>query len=688
MDPRRALLSLPILALLAGAAARARPVVEQEPPAREPIDIRMEEEAEVRRLFIDVLAVDRDGRPMPGLTKEDFKIRLDYLWRKIYSVDDLCPCEVDASGAVSVVRESTHEGSIRLAEVDTRYILYFDFSQLTPAGRHEAIAQARRWVEEAMRPDDRAMVVAHATEVGLKEFSPFTSDREGLLRAIDRIAEEPGLVDPFPSLLPSRIEMCRDGTLGCSQLGRRDYLQMRRSLRAMLGFLTRMDSVPGRKALLLFHENMTLFPGRLYDPSGPGQDLPSPPTAFSPDLSHGPLPPRRRPIEVAYVPDVLELAGEVGAAATSSRTAIYPLVAGWSRGWTANFGANLADFSGGEHNRGSTDLAAVLDGAGRECQCIYRIGVEPPSAKSRIYRTKVKVRGRALPSRYRIHYLTRRDRWARRATAVLTNPEDAWGLEIDAALVPRAVENGRWTLDVQVALDLETLESASIDGRPEWEWEVGVLLAELESRKVREMLGVSTARREAATAGGSWVVHERTFEDLKPGEYEVRAFVRDRTADVYGGARAKLELPSPKRGGVAGPLVLRRRGPHRVASLPLRENWDSIDWMDAAPVDGAWSPLGLREQRPGDPLLFLSWVCPAGTETSLPSVRRYIARSDEPPIELREGEANEEGRCARWVDRLDTGALRAGAYEYLVGPVSPGDDSLTAAAPFKIKTGF
>jgi hypothetical protein len=61
-------------------------------PTIAPIQVDLVEQTERTLLLLDVEAVDGQGRPMLGLVKDDFRIRVNYLWRGIYSVDDLCPC--------------------------------------------------------------------------------------------------------------------------------------------------------------------------------------------------------------------------------------------------------------------------------------------------------------------------------------------------------------------------------------------------------------------------------------------------------------------------------------------------------------------------------------------------------------------------------------------------------------------
>ena len=81
-------------------------------------------------LFIDIEGVDEDGRPLTGLKKEDFTLRVNYTWPKIYSVDDLCPCG-DAAPRLALLQAAPH------------YVFYFDYGLLGTAGRTQAIEEAK-----------------------------------------------------------------------------------------------------------------------------------------------------------------------------------------------------------------------------------------------------------------------------------------------------------------------------------------------------------------------------------------------------------------------------------------------------------------------------------------------------------------------------------------------------------------
>ena len=160
-------LVLMVLLLIAGGL----PSATQDEPANqdEPLDLGLTERADISLMFIDVIAVDAAGRPMPGLKKEDFRLKLDYVPREIYSVDDLCPCSAQGEplAAAPVESELTADLAPIREQKPPLFVLYFDFSQLQQNGRAQALQEGRRWIEQAMQPDDRAMLVGYTGKAGV-----------------------------------------------------------------------------------------------------------------------------------------------------------------------------------------------------------------------------------------------------------------------------------------------------------------------------------------------------------------------------------------------------------------------------------------------------------------------------------------------------------------------------------------
>ena len=679
----------------------------------EPLDIGLTERTGMSLLFIDVEALDKHGRPMPGLVKEDFRIRVNYVWREIYSVDDLCPCLAEPALAQPGATETT----TRLARMDPQataatrklnrpvYVLYFDTSQLQRDGRAVALDEARRWVREIKQPEDAAMVVAFARDTGVRRVTPVTADGERLLQGIREVDEDPDMLDEFPSQLARRMGMCIDGTVSCYYTSRKDYFQSRASFRSLLNFVTELDEIPERKILFFFHQNNSIFPGRLYTVRTMADAqlgyAPDDPTGINRELSRAQFSARDGLGRIMFdgrssglTPDLVSIVDAIGGTATASRTAVYPIVAGSSQIWVVNFGANMADYTGGHYNRDAVDMSKVVDDAGRGCGCFYRIGLRiDERSKSKVFRTKVKINGQELRSHYRVQYVTQADRWMRKAQSILENPAEFTDIELQAAIVPFRGGGKEWDLRVQVAVDLDALMLARENVTNQGEWEIGALLADSRGKHSWEMLAVSRLREKPPDERKkddldeeeeTVVVHERTFRGLKAGSYQLRAFIKDRTAKLYGGVETEIYLPAVEEPTLVGPLARRAAVRHFSSSLPMRDRKNervqsrSVSLRDSVPRTDARFANGV-------PIEFTTWVCPGYVKEVRNQIRRSVLQDGTVVLEPGKPKLRRAGECVAVSDEIETTGLTEGSYTYRAewnGPADP--QPLQSDAVFEI----
>lgn len=620
-------------------------------------------------MLLDVEVLDEEGRPVPGLTEKDFTVRLNGKPWPIYSLDDLCPTPEDPGIDDANTSRASAQGSSSSPAAETppdppaplrdklRYALYFDFSRLALDGRSLATDEGRRWVRETMQPDDEAMVAAYSTRAGLKRIAAFTSDKTVLLEAIDEAFNDVELRDTYSNELFTRMEQCclrcRDygvppiccnqccptGGIACKSYGWEEYRHSRYSFKALQRFLTGLAEQPGRKAVVLFQQNLSSKPQNML-----GIDT----------------------------QDHLRLIEEIGADATQARATLSTAFAGdvrvnqqWVQDWAVNIGANFADFTGGSYNRAPNDLSGMVDSVGRAPDCIYRIGLEPPDpTEGAMYTAKVALRDRLLPYRYRIQHLTESDKWWRKTLDVLDDPRQARDVGVVASVVPVHASRGRWDVNVQVALDIDTLELLERGEKQSGQWEVGALLIRDRGYgKKWEMLGQASLARKGEGESQAVVLHQRELVGLEPGTYELRAFARDKWADLYGGGSGKLVLPKPGKTGLVGPFVMRAGASRVVSTLPLRDAGAAAKVRTDRLETGA-VPLGNRDAVVGEPLEFTTWLCPGPPEDDEIEVRRYVSADGEPLFRLEEARIVRGGECVSVGDTLDTTPLQPGRYAY------------------------
>ena len=636
--------------LLAASAGGARGVEEKKKD--QPLHLGLVEETGVDLTLVDVEVTDKNGRPIRGLKKDDFAITLDWKAWPVYSVDDLCereelPSTVVDEGLPGALIGSRPALADRRPENPARFVLYFDFSELQSDGRARAIAQAKRWIRESLRAGDEASIVTYATDAGLKERSQFTSDRRKLAAAIDAAEADTKQTEAWPAFLPHR--MCECGTSSgackpdptqCPSYAVNEYFHTRRALEAFRAFLDALGDIPGRKAVLYFNEDGVLQPGSLY-----GQD----------EHQGG---------------DNTVLLDDLSSVAIASRATVYPVFAGDHLepsvlpGAAVNFGANLANATGGRYNRGLLDLESLMDKAARAGACVYRIGLRPPDGAARgAHQVRVEAGRTKVPWIYRVRFENPLDRWLDRARAVLRNPAGAVDLPLAAALVPLRTTGGRWKLSVQVALDADAFAFLpAVEGRSA-QWQVGALLHREGNNESWEMLGVSNVTRKGAAGPGTAVVHRRDIDELRPGTYRLAAFVRDDNTSLFGGAEAVIELPQAGSGRIAGPVIMRSPRKFSMAALPALAGKD-IKGTSVSQLREDALPQRAAPVATGESLEIETWLCPGAARNDAPLPVRFVSKNGTPVFRFEPGEPRDAGGCLMFADVIDAAGLGAGVYSY------------------------
>jgi len=257
---------------------------------------------------------------------------------------------------------------------------------------------------------------------------------------------------------------------------------------------------------------------------------------------------------------------------------------------------------------------------------------------------------------------------------------------VQVAILPVRVDRKTWDVAVQVAIDTRRLLAIPRGPRQEAGWEVGARLQRLEGTDRWEMLGVSRGSIGGGTVPDVTILHTREIRGLRPGRYRLTAFVRDRLASVFGGAEAVLDLPDPKKGGVAGPVLLRANRPRVVSSLPLVKSAGSTDPLGdfrEGQRDRGPSPAGSEPIGRGEVLAFESWVCPA-REGDPPVPTRFISHDGQPVYRPGDPRVETIGPCRRIVDEVSTASLDPGRYGYVLRRGSSPKAGADSGVPFLV----
>lgn len=115
-----------------------------------------------RVVTVDVWAADKKGRPVAGLTADDFELS-------------------DNGQPVEITKFSPGSGSLRL-------ILYFDNLHTQAAGRGRVIEDLNTALGQGIGTDTQVMVVTYDGILTLKQ--PFTADMGAIISALKQVDSE------------------------------------------------------------------------------------------------------------------------------------------------------------------------------------------------------------------------------------------------------------------------------------------------------------------------------------------------------------------------------------------------------------------------------------------------------------------------------------------------------------------
>jgi VWFA-related protein len=163
----------PPIAVIATVLCLALPLAAQPPQFRSGIEL----------VEVDVSVLDKDRRPVRGLTKFDFMVLEDGRPQEIVSAVEInVPDPVETPAAW--MREIAPDVKANLASSDRLIVLVLDDAQvrMQPA-MSQAVKEIGRRIVDRLGPADLAAVVFTRDNSGAQ---PFTSDRSRLLRAVDK----------------------------------------------------------------------------------------------------------------------------------------------------------------------------------------------------------------------------------------------------------------------------------------------------------------------------------------------------------------------------------------------------------------------------------------------------------------------------------------------------------------------
>lgn len=443
--PLLPLLGLLLLAVTRAAAAQAAP--DAPPDGGAFMDI-----VNVDVVNVDVYVTERSGKPVTGLTADDFEIYED--GRRVAITNFYAETEEAPAGAPAIPAPAVPGRPAGVEQVpdDQRLylVVFIDNFNIRPFNRNRVFRRLREFLDATVGTTDRVMLTTYNRS--LKQRVPFTGDSREVNAALFEIEKETGFGVHRDSDRRDLIEAIEDAETSSEAMARvRSYAgsyfnDTMVTIDAMREVVTTLGGLPGRKAFLYVSDGIPMIAAEdiyLY---------------LNEKFRDGSY------ILQAREFDATRRFQELAALANANRVTFYTVDAGGLRTPSASSaeqqtaGASafidtqnihnlqaplrtLADETGGRAILNTNDVGEQLFAVQRDLRSFYSLGYQPASAgDGRYHRVEVKVKRKGLQVRHRAGYRDKsvEQRMSDGVTAALLFGELGNPLEL-------AVETGQMT---------------------------------------------------------------------------------------------------------------------------------------------------------------------------------------------------------------------------------------------------
>jgi VWFA-related protein len=165
--------------------AVSAPLFAQQPPAPAPAT-GAQEKVQVTIVQVEALVMDKDGKTVPNLKKEDFTMSIGGIPANITTVDVICPVGAMAD-PVPLKKDQTSVEMIAPG-MKRRVIFAFDYTFLSVTMRPQVLDAAEYMLRLSKTPEEEVMIVALTSEVRVEQ--KFTSDIRQLVATLSRMKHD------------------------------------------------------------------------------------------------------------------------------------------------------------------------------------------------------------------------------------------------------------------------------------------------------------------------------------------------------------------------------------------------------------------------------------------------------------------------------------------------------------------
>lgn len=468
------------------------PALAQEPTPEPAEEETFFESIDVEVVNLEVFVADREGKPVSGLTREDFEVVED---GKPVEVTNFFGVEAETREAAPVPGAPDPGTALPTGPAPGEQTLHLavviDNLTLTPQNRNRLLQSIEKDVLPRLRPADRALVaVVEGSAVRIVQ--RLTSDPAQLRAALEqttltapqgvaRVAEKRELLSRIDSVglqIPGEsqnlnVSIVEQLYYDLQTYAQQRTLEARTSLGAVSAFVSSLSGLPGRKAVLYVGGGLSVRPGEAlyqawqnkFGSIGPARGL---------DMRSSSFEGRREDLTRAFE-DLVEHAN-------ANRVTFYSLGAleelgisaasGGSGNWgldlenleKMNLQESLETLAGGTGGIAAVDLSdprSMFDRMRQDFDSYYSLGYVPARRRDgKNRKIEVRVRGRkdlAVRHRQGRRDQTNRERMTDRTLAALTLDAGGNPLELAVDFVGEKSEKKEYQVDVLVKFPLAKL---------------------------------------------------------------------------------------------------------------------------------------------------------------------------------------------------------------------------------------
>src|SRR5688500_766123 len=223
-------------------------------------------------VLVDVHVVDKQGKPILGLTPEEFEVQISGKRRRVVSIQVVNYARAPGAEPVSKPGKEVFTDPTEVPRPRRMYVLAVDEHSLHIGNAMAAVEAAERFIDQ-LDPDDLVGLHAYPTGIARHDLTTDHASVRRVLRKITGLFEEPGIrvnlstsevIDiasgDREALLRVHRRECPNGGMGCSQAdirqeatGQAAFLEMKvsQSVGGLRALVRGLGDIPGRKILVL-----------------------------------------------------------------------------------------------------------------------------------------------------------------------------------------------------------------------------------------------------------------------------------------------------------------------------------------------------------------------------------------------------------------------------------------------------